>query len=113
MDQQKKPTHRGTPPRPDGTPKPLAPQRQAPAKDTDSVDASTMPPSSPAHDNRRRLVDATNIVTRSPAISGRELAAELRLRGWSLSDRTASRILPEARRVASSINSEPLPLAKG
>jgi hypothetical protein len=77
------------------------------------VDTSTTPSSSPAHHNRRRLVDATNIVTRSPAISGRELAAELRLRGWSLSDRTASRILPEARRVSSSINSGSLPLVTG
>jgi hypothetical protein len=49
----------------------------------------------------RRLNDAIDIIRRQPEITGPELKIELSGKGWKVSDRTATRILPTARSGAS------------
>ena len=59
-------------------------------------------------DQQRRLADAADIVRRRPSIKGPELRTELARHGWAISDRTALRVLTEARAAEHARRDRPL-----
>ncbi len=78
--------------------------------DDESLDTGSMPTLSgrpTVKQKEERLAIAVRIVHRRPEITGAELRAELETEGWLVSDRTAARILGEAR------NTPPLRAVQG
>jgi hypothetical protein len=74
--------------------------RSAPDEEDASLDTGSLPTLSrrpTVKQKEERLAIAVRIVHRRPEITGAELRAELEKEGWLVSDRTAARILGEAR----------------
>lgn len=69
--------------------------------DTTKQDAHSRDPSgNPRSEQHQRLAAAVNIMRQTPNITGPALRAALSAQGWDVSVRTATRILPTARREA-------------